>query len=153
MKRYLVLISVLCSLLGLSAPATAQVVLHDGSQFNEGLEARIGLSIPFGGNYKNAASKPQFALSLRSENSRNLRQDWPLRPPASMREVPELKIALTAERAPSLLFNDQFLMNFGEDVHADDERLGALDKYDKVILGVIGISLAVIATSIIVIAE
>ena len=151
MKSILMFTASLC-LMGLSAPAFGQSVGYDSAQYGQSIEARIGLMVPFGGDYKKTETKPQLAFNLRSEPPRNSPRDWALRPFAEEGDVREFKLAVTFEREPNLLLNNQVL-SFGDVRQAPDDRLNALDTYDKTILGVIGVSLVVIAGSIIVFAE
>ena len=148
MKRayYLILTAGLC-LSGLSAPAYAQSGGYDAAQFGQTVEARIGVSLPFGGDYKKANAKPQLAFGLRSEQ-----RDWALPSLRQPQDTREIKLALTLEAEPNLLLNDQ-LMQFGGDGFTTDGARHAMDSYDKTILTVIGVSLAVIAGSIIIIAD
>lgn len=151
MRTISILTTGLC-LIGLSAPAHGQSSVYDTAQFGQSIEARLGVVIPFGGDYKKPKTKPQLAFNLRSERPRNSQSDWALRPFTEEGEVREFKLAVTFERAPNLLLNNQ-LVSFGDSRQAPDDRLNALDTYDKTILGVIGVSLVVIAGSIIAFAE
>ena len=72
--------------------------------------------------------------------------------PKKGQETRKLKLALTFKRTPSLLLNNQLLSFNGENA-LPEGSLNALDTYDKAILGVIGVSLVVIAGSIIIFAE
>ena len=139
-------------LFGLSAEAYAQSSDYEALRFGQSFEARVGVTIPFGGDYGKAHSKPQFALGLRQETARSKSFDWALRPGFEVTPVRELKLSMTMEKSPSLLLNDQ-LLNFDEDVLAANGTANALDKYDKTVLTVIGVSLAVIAGTIIIIAD
>ena len=113
------------------------------------MEARVGVTIPFGGDHKTAQSKPQFALGLRQETVRPKTHDWAMRPAIEQTDFRELKLSLTMEASPALLMNDQVL-NFQTDALAADDTLNALDTYDKSVLTVIGVSLAVIAGVIVI---
>ena len=139
-------------LIAFSAPVHGQNARYDMDHFDQSVEARIGILLPFGGNHKKANTKPQLALSLRGEGPRHHRGAWTISSPEKGQEVRKLKLALTFERTPSLLLNDQ-LLSFSEDRPLPEGGLNALDTYDKAILGVIGVSLVVIAGSIIVFAE
>ena len=157
MKRASILTSnlyllVLCTF-GLSSPSYAQSSDYVTARFNQSVEARIGISIPFGGTHKKANSKPQFALGLRHETARPYNHDWAMRSVSEQRDVREFKLALTMEAKPSFLMNDQVL-HFGDDESlASEGTLNALDTYDKTVLTVIGASLAVIAGSIIILSD
>ena len=137
---------------GLSAEAYAQSSDYESLRFGQSVEARVGLTIPFGGSHKKAHSKPQFALGLRQEFAGPKSYDWALRPSFEDTPVRELKLSMTMEKSPTLLLNDQ-LLNFDEDVLAANGTANALDKYDKTVLTVIGVSLVVIAGSIIIISD
>ena len=141
------LLGVLC--FGLSAPSQAQV-----NAFTEAnsLQARATITIPFGGDKKTAKSQPQFALGLRSETARPNISDWALRPSFDVVDVREFKLALTLDDTPSVLLNNQIL-TFDDELFAKPGQAGALDNYDKTVLTVIGVSLAVIAGSIIILSD
>ena len=134
---------------GLSAEAYAQSSDYESLRFGQSVEARVGLTIPFGGDYGKAHSKPQFALGLRQEIARPKSFDWALRPGFEVTPVRELKLSMTMEKSPSLLLNDQ-LLNFEGDALAANGTADALDNYDKTVLTVIGVSLVVIAGSILI---
>lgn len=151
MKRALILTVGLC-MCGISAPSYAQSSDYETMIKGQSMEARIGVTIPFGGDYKKAQSKPQFALGLRTQTTRPERHDWALRPAAAQHDVRELKLALTLEAPPRFLMNDQHL-NFRDKPLESESTLNALDGYDKTVLTVIGVSLSVIAGSIIIISE
>lgn len=156
MKRVFTLTAKLCVFalctFGFSSPSYAQSSDYETARFEQSVQARIGVSIPFGGDYKKAHSKPQFALGLRHEAARPYSHDWAMRSVFEQRDVREFKLALTMEAKPSFLMNDQVL-NFGDESLAPEGTLNALDPYDKTVLTVIGVSLAVIAGSIIILAD
>ena len=139
-------------LIAFSAPVHGQSARYDLGHFDQSVEARIGILIPFGGNHKKANTKPQLALSLRGEGPRHHRDAWTVSAPEKGQETRKLKLALTFERTPSLLLNNQLLSFNGENA-LPEGSLNALDTYDKAILGVIGVSLVVIAGSSIIFAE
>lgn len=156
MKRVFTLTARLCVFalctFGFSSPIYAQSSNYETTRFKNSVEARIGVSIPFGGDHKKAHSKPQFALGLRHETARSYSHDWAMRTVSEPRDVREFKLALTMETKPSFLLNDQVL-NFGDESLAPEGTLNALDSYDKTVLTVIGVSLVVIAGSIIIISD
>ena len=137
---------------GLSAEAYAQSSDYESLRFGQSVEARVGLTIPFGGSHKKANAKPQLALGLRSEHPRNFQHDWALRSLSEPREIREVKLALTLDSSRSFLLNDQPL-RFEEESFQLEGQTNALDTYDKTVLTVIGVSLAVIAGTIIIIAD
>ena len=136
--------------LGFSAAAQAQV--SPDFTATDSFQARATITIPFGGDRKKAQSKPQFALGLRSETARPNVSDWALRPSFDAVDVREFKLGLTFEDRPTILLNDQVLP-LGDALSVNAGQAGALDKYDKTVLTVIGVSLAVIAGSIIILAD
>lgn len=136
--------------LGLSTAVQAQV--SPNFTTTDSIQARATLTIPFGGDKKTAKGKPQFALGLRSETARANVSDWALRPSFEAVDVREFKLALTLDDTPSVLLNDQ-LLSFEDRLSANSGQVGALDSYDKTVLTVIGVSLAVIAGSIIIISD
>jgi len=113
-------------------------------------QARASVTLPFGGEGRSVKSKPQFSLGLRSGTTgRRHHPEWMFKE-AQIREV---KIGLTLEARPSFLMNEQVLF-VPDALHADEtEKSGSLDTYDKTVLTVIGASLAVIAGSIIILAD
>lgn len=151
MKRVLMIASILSGI-SLCAPANAQSAGYDMPQLHHSVEARIGLTVPFGGDYKKVAGKPQLAFDLRSDGPRSNPQDWVLRANAEPRDFRKVKLALTLEPEPSFLLNDQ-VVRLGDNDLSPDGTLNALDTYDKTVLTVIGVSLAVIAGSIIIISD
>ena len=151
MKRTLIITAGFC-ICGISAPSYAQSSDYENMVRGSSMQARIGVMVPFGGNYKKAQSKPQLSLGLRTKTSRSELHDWGLRPAAAPYDEKELKLALTMEATPRFLMNDQHL-KFGDKPLASEGTLNGLDGYDKTVLTVIGVSLAVIAGSIIIISE
>jgi len=151
MKPALIFTLMVCAT-GFSSPVIAQSADYDMEHTSQSVEARIGMKIPIGGDYKKANTKPQIALGLRSEGFRGRSGDWALRANTPWRETREFKLALTLEPAPSLLLNDQVL-SLGNKVIVPDGKLNAMDTYDKTVLTVIGVSLAVIAGTLIIVAD
>ena len=143
-------------LIGIST-STAQAQMSSAFTDDTSFQARATVTIPFGGHHKSADSKPQLAFGLRSETARANLSDWALRPSSEALEVRELNLALTLEESPTFLLNDQILLSTDRLAAKDDgtekESKGALDTYDKTVLTVIGVSLAVIAGSIIILSE
>lgn len=142
MKRTLIITAGLC-LCGLSAPSYAQSSEYENAILGQSTEARVGITIPFGGDHRKAQSKPQFVLGLRQETARPRQRDWALRPATEAANLREFKLSLTMESAPMLLLNDQ-VMDFGAEAAAAKGTVKALDTYDKTVLTVIAVSLAVI---------
>lgn len=136
---------------GFSMPSYAQSSDFERAFKDNAMEARVGITIPFGEDNRKAQSKPQFALGLRQETSRPGAHDWAMRPSFEETNARELKLSLTLEAAPTLLMNDQVL-NFEKDASSSG-TVNALDKYDKTVLTVIGASLVVIAGSIIILSD
>ena len=127
-------------------PSYAQSSDYQTALKGNSVEARLGVTIPFGGDHRKAQSKPQFAIGLRQETFRPKTHDWAMRPAFEETHVRELKLSLTLEATPTLLMNNQAL-NLGKDAPG---TANALDTYDKTVLTVIGVSLAIIAGSIII---
>jgi len=139
-------------LFGTSAPAFGQSSNYELESLRPSVEARLGINIPFGGNFKKAKDKPQISLGLRGKTLRKSQHDWTLRPLSGSQFSREVKLALTLEDTPALLLNDQHL-SFEEGSYSPDGTLNALDTYDKTVLTIIGVSVAVIAGSIIIVSD
>jgi len=143
---------VVLAVFGFGFSSAAQAQISPNFTAADSFQARATLTIPFGGDKKTANAKPQFAVGLRRETARSNVSDWGLRPSFEAMDVREFKLALTLDETPSVLLNDQ-LFTFGDELSANAEQAGALDNYDKSVLTIIGVSLAVIAGSIIIISD
>lgn len=130
----------------------AQAQMSTAFAQDSDLQARATVTIPFGGNGRTSASKPQLALGFRSETVRPGAADWALRPTYESVDAREFKLSLTIEDTPTLLLNDQAL-TFGDQLSAKDDQRSGLDTYDKTVLTVIAGSLAIIVGVIAVTAD
>ena len=133
-------------------PSYAQTSDFERALRGSAPEARVSVTIPFGGDNKKAQSKPQLSLGLRQETARLKTQDWAMRNDFESKNFKELKLSLTLESSPKLMMNGQ-LLSFNADAPAAAGTANALDTYDKTVLTVIGASLAVIAGSIIILSD
>ena len=150
-------LGVVFGLMYLGLASTAQAQISPDFMNTSSVEARASITIPFGGDRKSKQAKPQFALGLRSETPRSNNfasnhLDWALRSPFNAVERREVKLAFTLEDKPAMLLNDQVILSEGQ-LYAKDDNSGTLDTYDKTVLTVIGVSLVVIAGTIIIISD
>lgn len=87
----------------------AQTSDFDNAFAPRGAEARVSLTIPFGGDTKRAKSKPQLALVGRQYQSNRQSIDWAVKSSAHAAEFTETRLALTLSAQPELRFNDQLI--------------------------------------------
>jgi len=148
MKRYLILMVGFC-MASIAMPSYAQYSDYENAVLGHSMEARMGLTIPFGGDQKKAHSKPQLMIGLRHDYSQIPIQDWIIRPTTDVSNVKEFNLSLTLDSHPTLLINND-VFDFGIKPLEENYAASALDTYDKSVLTVIGVSLVVIASSILV---
>lgn len=145
------------SVLLTALPASAQ--LGPGTHGHD-LQGRVSVVIPFGdiaeSQKQSAKYAPKLAFGLRHEQRRTDQPDWMLRSQAEAFEAREVNFSLTFGESRAVLLNDKILFQ-PEILRAGDEdnqeESGSLDTYDKTVLTVIGVSLAVIAGTIVIVAE
>lgn len=145
------------SVLFTTLPASAQ--LGPDNDHN-GLQGRVSVVIPFGdigaSQKRTAKYAPKLSFGLRHEQRRLSHPDWLLRTQSEAFETRDVNFSLTLGESRAVLLNDQIL--FQPDIlMADDkdskDKSGGLDSYDKTVLTVIGVSLVVIAGTIIAISD
>lgn len=121
MKR-LLLISAAIGLLGFAAPCYAQSSDYETALLGQSMEARVGVTIPFGGNGKSKSSKPQLALIGRRTSSDRASIDWAMKPGLVQNEYVETRLALTLSAEPELRLNDRAVYTFEtEQTNVSDE--------------------------------
>lgn len=86
------------------------------------MEARLGITIPFGGDGKSKKSKPELALIGRRTHSNGASNDWALKPDLTRNNYVENRLALTLSAEPELRLNGQEIYGFGgEGAHLSDD--------------------------------
>jgi len=124
------------------------------------LQGRVSVVIPFdniGASLKSPAKyAPKLSFGVRHEQSVTAQTDWMLHPRAEAFERRDINFSLTFGESRAVMLNDQIL--FQPDILMRNEnrhqaKSGGLDTYDKTVLTVIGVSLAVIAGTIIAVTD
>lgn len=133
------------SLAVFAAPAHAQTSDYETALRGQSMEARVGLTIPFGGDRRSKTSKPQLALITRRTQASSASVDWAMKPGLKRTEYVETRLALTLSTRPQLRLNGQEIYDFGgEHVPVSDEVKTA----GKIALGA---GLVVVAAAIVVV--
>ena len=114
MKHILILSAGLC-LFGLAGPAHAQTSDYENAIMGQSMEARIGVTIPFGGDGKSKKSKPQLALIGRRTQPDRASIDWAMKPGLVQNNYVETRLALTLTEQPELRLNGQAIYDFGDE--------------------------------------
>ena len=114
MKHILILTAGLC-LFGFAVPAHAQISDYENAIMGQSMEARVGVTIPFGGDGKSKTSKPQLALIGRRTQSDRNAVDWAMKPGLIQNDYVETRLALTLSAEPELRLNGQEIYDFGGD--------------------------------------
>ena len=112
MKRTLIITAGLC-MCGLSAPTYAQNSQYENAILGKSMEARVGVTILFGGNGKSKKHKPQLALIGRRSHPNRASVDWAKKPGLLQNEYVETRLALTLSSQPELRLNGQEIYDFG----------------------------------------
>lgn len=121
MKRIFLTTAALC-IGAIAAPADAQSSDFERAMSNPSMEARIGLTITFGGDGKSSRSKPQLALMARRSQPRHASIDWAMKSGFQDTDFIETRLALTLSEQPELRLNDQAIYQFEtESAEVSDE--------------------------------
>ena len=114
MRHILILSAGLCAA-WLSTPCTAQNSDYENAMRGQNMEARIGVTIPFGGDGKSTKRKPQLEFIGRRSGSNQRSIDWAMKPEHDRNEFVETRLALTLTDTPELRLNDHPLYSFETD--------------------------------------
>lgn len=130
MKRILILTAGLCMTV-LAAPSQAQTSEYENMILGQSMEARIGITIPFGGDGSSKASEPQLQLIGRRTGASRRSLDWAMKPDGGQDNYVETRLALTLSETPVLRLNDQEFYEFGSE---QAQLGGGVETVGKVIL-------------------
>jgi len=111
MKHILTLMAGFC-VAGLAVPSHAQISDYENAILGQNIEARIGVTIPFGGDGKSRKSKPELALIGRRIDSDRAPIDWALRSDSIQTGYVETRLALTLSAEPKIKLNGQEIYQF-----------------------------------------
>lgn len=111
MKHIFFLLAGLC-VPALAMPCNAQISDFEHAILGQAMEARVGITIPFGGDGKSNNSKPQLALIARKANPERGSIDWAMKPSFDQNNYVETRLALTLSDTPELRLNDQSIYHF-----------------------------------------
>ena len=111
MKHTLIITAGLC-VASLALPCHAQSSNYENAILGQSMEARVGITIPFGGDGKSKKSKPQLTLIGRRTQSNRSSIDWAMKPSFGKNDYVETRLALTLSGDPELRFNDQAIYHF-----------------------------------------
>jgi len=112
MKHIFMLVCAI-ALASIASQSHAQSSEYEAALLGQPVEARIGITIPFGGDGKSKNSKPELALMARRETSQRRNMDWAMKPDRLNPQYAETRLALTLSREPNLSLNGQALYDFG----------------------------------------
>jgi hypothetical protein len=120
MKRTFITIAGLC--LGmLAAPCFAQSSDFERALSGPSMEARIGITIPFGGDKKSESYSPQLTLIGRRTDSGRASIDWAVKPSLGQTDYVETRLSLTLTGEPQLQLNGSEIYGFeAEDAYLSD---------------------------------
>lgn len=112
MKPNLILMTGLC-IFGFAGPSYAQMSDYENSLIGQSMEARVGVTIPFGGDGKSKKSKPQIDFMTRRTQSDRTSVDWAMKPGLVRNDYVETRMSLTLSAEPELRLNGQEIYDFG----------------------------------------
>jgi hypothetical protein len=111
MKHILTLMAGFC-VAALAVPSHAQISDYENAILGQNIEARVGVTIPFGGDGKSIKSKPELALIGRRINSDRASIDWATKTDFVQSDYVETRLAVTLSAEPELRLNNRSFYQF-----------------------------------------
>jgi len=111
MKHTLILIAAIF-IASFALPGNAQSTDYEKAILGQHMEARVGITIPFGGDVDSSNSKLQLALIGRRAKPARPSIDWAMKSSFDQNDYVETRLALTLTDTPELRLNDQTIYHF-----------------------------------------
>ena len=135
----------------LAMPCYAQISDYENAVLGQPMEARVGITIPFGGDEKSKNSQPRLALIGRTTQWKRSSIDLAMKPSFDQNDYVETRLTLTLSETPELWLNDRAIYHFDTEQADLSDGVKTAGKIalgaGLVVVAAAGVGLVIIATA------